>query len=190
MESKSFQLESAQQLNYECNQGQIWVKTVDDTELLFKYYDSSVKEEKDPKKIKDEQIFPKSSQTQKIKKFTSLKQKIAKEALSLEIDTPVYVMSLKQYGVIRKVIKAQQAQVVGEGEEQKDSNNAGSLVQYEVRLSTSLENVLAYSNDLKRLITINIRIHSAKGSEAQNIKIQVRVDSTVVQLLQYISQLA
>lgn len=76
-----------------------------------------MKEEKDPKKIKDEQIFPKSSQTQKIKKFTSLKQKIAKEALSLEIDTPVYVMSLKQYGVIRKVIKAQQAQVVGEGEE-------------------------------------------------------------------------
>ena len=72
---------------------------------MFKYYDSSVKEEKDEKKIKDEHIFPKSSQTQKIKKFTSLKQKISKEAMNLEVDTPVYVMSHKQYGVIRKIVK-------------------------------------------------------------------------------------
>lgn len=63
--------------------------------MLFKFYDASVKEEKDTKKIKDEQIFPKSSQFQKIKKFTSLKQKVLKESLHLEIDTPVYVNSHK-----------------------------------------------------------------------------------------------
>ena len=51
------------QSNYECHSGQIWVKTLDESELLFKFYDTSVKEEKEPKKIKDEQIFPKTSQT-------------------------------------------------------------------------------------------------------------------------------
>jgi hypothetical protein len=30
------------------------VKALDESELLFKFYDTSVKEEKDPKKIKDE----------------------------------------------------------------------------------------------------------------------------------------
>jgi hypothetical protein len=40
--------------NYECNSGQIWIKTLEDSELLFKFYDPSVKEEKEPKKIKDE----------------------------------------------------------------------------------------------------------------------------------------
>ena len=105
MESKSFQIDSGQQLNYECNNGQIWVKTVEETELLFKFYDASVKEEKEAKKIKDEQIFPKVASTQKLKKFVSLKQKIAKEALTLDIDTPVYVNSQRQYGVIRKVLK-------------------------------------------------------------------------------------
>jgi len=30
------------------------VKTVDDSDILFKYYDASVKEEKEAKKIKDE----------------------------------------------------------------------------------------------------------------------------------------
>lgn len=49
-------------VNYECNSGQIWIKTLEDSELLFKFYDPSVKEEKEPKKIKDEQIFPKISQ--------------------------------------------------------------------------------------------------------------------------------
>jgi hypothetical protein len=78
---------------------------MDENDLLFKYFDVSVKEEKEPKKIKDEQIFPKTSQTQKIKKFTSLRQRVKKESLNLEIDTPVYVMSHKQYGVIRKVIR-------------------------------------------------------------------------------------
>ena len=43
----------------------------------------------------------------KVKKFTSLKQKIAKEVLNIEIDTPVFVMSHKQYGVIRKIAKTQ-----------------------------------------------------------------------------------
>jgi len=43
-----------EQLNYECNSGQIWVKTMDDQEMLFKFYDPNIKEEKDEKKIKDE----------------------------------------------------------------------------------------------------------------------------------------
>ena len=59
MESKQNQND----FNYECNNGQIWVKTADEAELLFKFYDSSIKEEIEPKKIKDEQIFPKISQT-------------------------------------------------------------------------------------------------------------------------------
>lgn len=36
---------------------------MDDEEMLFKFYDPTIKEEKDPKKIKDEQIFAKTSQT-------------------------------------------------------------------------------------------------------------------------------
>ncbi len=161
MESKSFQIDSGQQLNYECNNGQIWIKTVEDTELLFKFFDASVKEEKDPKKIKDEQIFPKSSSTLKVKKFVSLKQKIAKEALNLEIDTPVYVNQHKQYGVIRKVIRAAAIESEGENKQKEDSAQ-----QYEVRLSNSLENVIVDPVELKRLITIHIRIHSFKGGEA------------------------
>ena len=50
-----------EQLNYECNSGQIWVKTMDDQEMLFKFYDPNIKEEKDVKKIKDEQIFAKAN---------------------------------------------------------------------------------------------------------------------------------
>lgn len=73
----------------------MWVRTLEHNELLFKYYDQSVKEEKDEKKIKNESIFPKTSSTQRVKKFSSLKQKIAKEASSLETDTPVYVTSHK-----------------------------------------------------------------------------------------------
>ena len=61
MESKSFKIENEIQPHYECNNGQIWVKSIDDTDLLFKYFDSTVREEKDSKKIKDDQIFPKSS---------------------------------------------------------------------------------------------------------------------------------
>jgi hypothetical protein len=52
--------------------------------------------------------------------------------------------------------------------------------QYEVRLSSSLENVLVEPSDLRRVISVYIRIHSFKGGEAQNIKMQVKVDSTVV----------
>jgi hypothetical protein len=158
---------------------------MDHNELLFKYYDQSVREEKDEKKIKDDSIFPKTSTTQKIKKFSSLKQKIAKEANALELDTPVYVTTHKQYGVIRKIVKPASQQ--NEGQEAKNAN-AGT--QYEVRLSTSLENVLVEAADLKRIVSLNIRNHSAKGGEAQNIQIHVRCDSTVVQLLQYISQLS
>lgn len=166
MESKSFQIDSGQQLNYECNNGQIWVKTLEDTELLFKFYDASVKEEKDPKKIKDEQIFPKVASTQKLKKFQSLKQKIAKEALNLDLDTPVYVNTQKQYGVVRKVLKGQPS----EADHDQPIKKEESTQQYEVRLSTSLENVIVDPSDLKRVISINIRIHSFKGGEAQNIR--------------------
>lgn len=96
---------------------------MDDSDLLFKYYDSSVKEEKEAKKIKEEQIFPKSTSTQKIKKFTSLKQKIAKEALNLEIDTPVFVCSIGQYGVIRKVIR----NALGEGDKKNKGKEEQSV---------------------------------------------------------------
>jgi hypothetical protein len=61
---------------------------------LFKYFDPNIREERDPKKIKDEQIFTKTSQTQKIIKFVSLKQKSAKESSGvtiLDTDTPVFV---------------------------------------------------------------------------------------------------
>ena len=40
--------------HYESHNGQIWVRTMDDEELLFKFYDPNIKEEKDIKKIKDE----------------------------------------------------------------------------------------------------------------------------------------
>mmetsp|Transcript_8327 Transcript_8327/g.7718 ORF Transcript_8327/g.7718 Transcript_8327/m.7718 type:complete len:84 (-) Transcript_8327:872-1123(-) len=78
---------------------------MDESQLLFKFYDQTVKEEKEAKKIKDEQIFPKLHQFQKIKKFTSLKQKVSKEMYFLELDTPVYVNSHQLYGVVRKSIK-------------------------------------------------------------------------------------
>jgi hypothetical protein len=41
-------------LNYECNSGTIWTKSLEEEDLLFKYYDPAIKEEKDVKKIKDE----------------------------------------------------------------------------------------------------------------------------------------
>ncbi len=44
----------AKQLNYECNSGTIWTKSLDEEDLLFKYFDPAIKEEKDVKKIKDE----------------------------------------------------------------------------------------------------------------------------------------
>ena len=49
------------------------MKSVEDEQLLIKFYDTSVKEEKEAKKIKDDQIFPELSQFGKIKKFQSLK---------------------------------------------------------------------------------------------------------------------
>ncbi len=64
--------------------------------MLFKYFDPNIKEEVDPKKIKDEQIYTKTSQTQKIIKFVSLKQKSHKETTGssiIDLDTPVFVKS-------------------------------------------------------------------------------------------------
>jgi len=49
--------------NYECSQGQVWVRSIDDEEFLFKFYDPNIKEEKEAKKIKDDQIFAKASTT-------------------------------------------------------------------------------------------------------------------------------
>jgi len=36
---------------------------MEEEEILFKFYDPNIKEEKDPKKIKDDQIFAKSTLT-------------------------------------------------------------------------------------------------------------------------------
>lgn len=72
---------------------------------MFKFHDSSVQEISNVKNINDKDIFPDSSQNKKIKKFVPLKKKIAKELLSLENDTPVFVNSLQQYAVIRKTVK-------------------------------------------------------------------------------------
>ena len=85
-----------------------------------------------------------------------------------------------QYGIIRKVLKHESK------EEQKGSGTA----QYEVRLSQSLENVLVQPSDIRRMISVTVRIHSFQGYEAQNINIKVKVDSSILQLLQYISQIA
>ncbi len=39
-------------------------------------------------------------------------------------------------------------------------------MQYEVRLSTTLENVVVDPGDLKRMISIQLRIHSIKGADS------------------------
>lgn len=107
---------------------------------------------------------------------------------ALDLDTPVYVNPHKQYGVIRKVIKQQKTK---SAEEQKSEVlNSQNSVQYEVRLSNSLENVLVSPLDLKRIITVSVRIHTFKGQEAQSINVKVKVDSTILQLLQYLAQIA
>jgi hypothetical protein len=67
---------------------------MEEEELLFKFYDPNIKEEKDPKKIKDDQIFAKSSLTQKIIKFNGSKLKNLKDTnIILETDTAVFVGS-------------------------------------------------------------------------------------------------
>lgn len=169
----------AKHLNYECNSGTIWTKSLDEEDLLFKYYDPAIKEEKDVKKIKDEQIFTKTSQTQKIIKFTSLKQKARKETSAqnpMDTDTPVFVTSHNQYGIIRKVIKAQQQYMIIDTSSQ-------TQIQYEVRLSTSLENVIVEPSDLKRMISVQMRLHSSKAGESQIVHIHVKLDSSIQQLL-------
>jgi hypothetical protein len=82
--------------------------------------------------------------------------------LNLEIDTPIYVTTHKQYGVIRKLIKQ-----ASHEEGKKDETQ----IQYEVRLSNSLENVVVDPSTLKRLIALNIRLHSYKGGESHNISV-------------------
>lgn len=76
----------------------------------------------------------------------------------------MFVNSHKQYGVVRKLIKSQQ-------EAEQDSKQRDEAAQlYEVRLSSSLENVIVEPGELRRVISIQIRIHSFKGGEAQNIR--------------------
>jgi hypothetical protein len=55
-----------------------------------------------------------------------LKQKVAKELLNLEIDTPVFVNSHKQYGVIRKVIKT--GQVTGSSLQEEEKKGGSSVI--------------------------------------------------------------
>ncbi len=62
-------------------------------------------------------------------------------------------------------------------------------MQYEVRLSNSLENVLVDPSTLKRLIALNIRLHSYKAGESHHIVLNMRVDATVQQVLTYIGML-
>ena len=152
--------------------------------MLFKFFDPALKEEKDVKKIKDDQIFAKTTTTQKIIKFTSLKQKSIKETSashSLEVDTPVFVgPPHSQYGVIRRMIKPLDQQ----------TSKSSTAFQYEVRLSTSLENVIVEPTDLKRSIRVAMRLHSLKGEQCQIVNVTVRIDSSVQQLLQYVASIA
>ena len=54
------------------------------------------------------------------------------------------------------------------------------LISYEVRLSNTLENVIAKPQDLKRLISVEVRLHTFKVGEAQTINIEMKVDSTII----------
>lgn len=82
----------------------------------------------------------------------------------METDTPVYVSAgHNQYGVIRKVIK--NALPASEGKIDTSSKEKTGM-QYEVRLSTTLENVVVDPSDLKRMISIQLRIHSLKGADS------------------------
>lgn len=63
-------------------------------------------------------------------------------------------------------MRGNQASVAGEGTELVSKNREEPAQQYEVRLSNTLENVLAEPSDLKRIITVSVRIHSFKGAEA------------------------
>lgn len=122
-------------------------------------------------------------------KFTSLKQKSIKETSSshsLETDTPVFVgPPHSQYGVIRKVLKPFSSEQIVIG-----STASGAHLQYEVRLSTSLENVIVEPSDLKRSIRVAMRLHSMKGEQCQIVNVTIRIDSSVQQLLQYVALIA
>ena len=56
--------------DFECHQPFTWSYTLDGSNLLFKFFDDTVKEEKDVKKIVDTEIFPEHHNLKKIKKFT------------------------------------------------------------------------------------------------------------------------
>lgn len=90
----------------------------------------------------------------------------------------MYVKNHNQYGIIRKVVQNQQAEEKGGESAQKKKPEVNSLM-YEVRLSQSLENVLVQPSDILRYISIEVRIHSFQGHEAQNVNIKLKVDATV-----------
>lgn len=96
----------------------------------------------------------------------------------MDTDTPVFVGSPhSQYGVIRKILKQQllsselqaasgSAQNSSLSAAVVSSGTAGKELTYEVRLSTSLENVVVDPSDLKRSIRVGLRIHSLKGEQS------------------------
>ena len=45
-------------------------------------------------------------------------------------------------------------------------------------------------SDLKRMIAVNMRLHSVKGTESQIVTVHTRIDNSVQNLLQYIAQIA
>ena len=63
-------------------------------------------------------------------------------------------------------------------------------MQYEVRLSQSLENVVVDPASLLRSIQIGVRLHSLKGEQSQVINVTLRIDTTVQQVMQYVAQIA
>ena len=76
----------------------------------------------------------------------------------LEIDTPIFVVSQKQYGVVRKVLKGDSKEEVKEVKPAAGKEGAAvqdlSNISYEVRLSTTLENIIVEASDLKRTVTV------------------------------------
>jgi len=53
-----------------------------------------------------------------------------------------------------------------------------------------LENIIVNPEDLKRIITVSVRIHAYKGTESQTIIVKVKADSTVLHLLTYLAHIA
>ena len=93
------------QHQYEVSHGNMWKRTLEGNDLLFKFYDESVKEEKEKKRIKDDDIFPSLSQIQRIKIFNPNKKDKNKNKGILENDSAVFIKSLQQYATVRKALK-------------------------------------------------------------------------------------